>query len=557
MSYIAAMNTAILTYKNPSLTPEARWLLMQWASVFGFDQSVVCSLQTLFKRLSLTYAQGRRAWDVLIGKHAERQKQFVEIERLPSADRGRPRSRYRLSAKLVKSLQMSPSASEHHAEEIATLAKTTLLSAENRAKNLVRDGRLRGYRLTLSNRWLLMVLLAHADTPGVITRLGISKIRHLTGMSRSRIDRQLKKLGDLGLIAHRQPGRYSSQASARKTSIYLLDLAHPLLGSFTRTPLTIVSPPSTKKPRQTELVDGIVDAVMTAGVCSLQIKALLEEYDSSKAPENIAADGTMQESKPEHDPYCEAKNYQEKYNKLKGVLNHALALLPGTRYLDGGIAELLKGYDAKDVDWLLTSVHIDTSRLLTSAWNDLKEGLLGPEQPSHDVIVATARRLGIKPEYVIKTESEQESEPAPEEADDYSNTLDNKKPHRPPEVAPITEQIFYPPLALLFYALSHHLAKRLQSALNPNEHEDVEAMTYMLVSVFPKPPNGQMLPAFQLRSYGLRSEDIDKEPTTIVFRSPVNEDLKNYWQEHHKDCLLAISDELGDSTPDFQEFTDQ
>lgn len=546
------MNTALLTYKNTRLTPEARWLLMQWSSVFGADQSIDGPLRTIFARLGLTYAQGRRAWDVLIAKPDEGQEQLVEMERLPTNGRGRPRLRYRLSARLVKALHMSPLASEHHAFDIAALATTTRLSAENTTEALKTNGRLRRFRLTLPNRWLLMVLLAHADMPGVITRLGISKIRQLTGISRSRIDRQLKKLGVLGVIAYHQPGRYSSQASTRKTSIYLLDLAHPLLGTFKRAPLTILSLPSPRNLKETELVGGIVDAVMTVGVCSLQIKSLSEEYDAAKTSGSIAADDTMEGSTPEHAPYQEAKNYQEKHDKLKWVLNHALALLPSTRYLEGGITKLFKSYAAEDADWLLTSVHIDTSRLLTYAWDDLKEGLLGPEQPSHDIIVGTARRLGLKPEYVIEEKLEDEPEADPE-APHSSQDLNAKKSHRSIEAAPSAKKISYPPLALLLYALSHHLAKWLQSVFELHGHEDVEAMIYMLVPTYPKPANGQLLPAFQLRSYGLLAEHIDKEPTTIIRFNSVSEDLKTYWRTHRQDCLSAISDESDNSPPDSQE----
>lgn len=63
-SILLVMYAPILTYKDPRLTPEARWLLMQWTCVLGLDQDVICPLKTLFKRLGLTYAQGRRAWDV-------------------------------------------------------------------------------------------------------------------------------------------------------------------------------------------------------------------------------------------------------------------------------------------------------------------------------------------------------------------------------------------------------------------------------------------------------------------------------------------------------------
>ena len=128
---------------------------------------------------------------------------------------------------------------------------------------------------------------------------------------------------------------------------------------------------------------------------------------------------------------------------------------------------------------------------------------------------------------------------------------------KPPTVEPITEQFSYHPLALLFYALSHHLAKQLQRDIIRNGHGDDEAMTYMLVPVFPNSPNGSTLPAFQLRSYGLRSEDADKEPTTTISRSPVDEDLKTYWQTHHQDCLSAINDQPDDAKAlDAQEPTD-
>lgn len=560
---LLTMNTNMLTYKNARLTPEERWLLMQWMSVIGAGQSFDGTLKDLFKSLGMTYAQSRRAWDVLTDKHGDRQEQFIEIERLPIKGAGRPASRYRLSEKFVKEIKKYTSSPTHHLEEIVTLTKTTLLSAEKKTKNLVRDGQRRRTGLTLPNRWLLMVLLAHADTPGVITSLGISKMRALTGMSRSRIDRQLKKLADLGIVAHHEPGRYSHQSNKRKTSIYLLDLAHPAFGTHTRAPFTFVTRLSSTKSEvteskkfkinKTELVVGIVDAVMTAGVCSLQIEALWKEYNANKDSDSTASDYTKDESKREHDAYCEDKKYQERYNEIKMIFILALLMLPSTRYLEGGIEELLKRYDAKDANWLLTSVHVDTCRLLTSSWNELKKGFSGPKQPQHDVIVATGRRLGITPGYVIEAKPEQEAKWASEKADNYTKALGGK----PPTVDAITKQFSYHPLALLFYALSYHLAQELQRAIIHYGYGDDEAMTYMLVPVFPDSPNGPTLPEFQLRSYGLRSEDTDKDPTTIRFISSVDEDLKTYWQTHRQKCLSVINDEPDDGTEsDAQEPSD-
>ncbi|MCO7229881.1 hypothetical protein NH398_11660 [Halomonas sp. CnH100-B] len=542
-SILFSMYAPILTYKNSRLTPEARWLLMQWACVFGIDQSVVCPLQTLFKRLGLTETQGRRAWNVLIGKSSERQERFIEIERLPSVGRGRPRSRYRLSTELVQSLQMSTSISDHHASEISTLTQTTLLSAENKTKDLVRDGRRRRSRLTLPNRWLLMVLLAHADTPGVITSLGISKMRSMTGMSRSRIDRQLKKLVDLEIIAHYQPGRYASQANARRTSIYLLNLAHPLFRRFKAKPFSIMSFSQPTEPKQTELVGGIVDAAMTAVVSKLQINALLKEYeDSVRSSEGIAVGD---DSLPTDTRHVETKDYQAIHNGLRRVYKNAMALLPGGRFLNDRTEELLKSYDADDAGWLLTNVHIDACQLLSYAWGPLKEGKVSPERPCHRIIVNTTQRLGLGP--VGSIEASVDRNPSSPHGEEDQCMLNE---HACFTIKRSTSaQDSYQPLALLSYALSYYLARELQKALATTKVLEVEAINYMLVPVALEHLSGQQQPAYELRSYGFHKKRVCRQRSIVIFTAPVDEDLHSYWRTHRQDSLFASSEESGDAVP--------
>lgn len=533
------MNVKLLTYHNAKLTPEARWLLMQWASEIGLDQSYEGSLRALFGSLKMTYAQGRRAWDVLTKRGGEEQEKHVEIERLPSKGRGRPASRYRLSAKLVKALQKSPSASEHHAEEIASLAKTTRLPAANDEIVLLFDGRSTG--LLLSNRWLLMVLLAHADSPGIVTRLSVSALRRLTGMSRYRISNQLKKLSELGLIAHHQPGQYASQASARMTSIYLLDLSHSLIGSGDRKSITISS--SISEPKNTELVDGIVDAVMTAGVCSIQMK----KYD---AIECDTSKDTQEGTAPEDDLASLAKAYY----KAKGVMKSALALLPNIHYLEGGIEALLHTYNTGNADKLLDSVHTDAMLMLSTCWLDLKEGRIGPDQPQPDIIAGAARRLGFTLEGELDKPLSDEIAAQTEEHTHSSRNADEEQNSKPTTTASPAKKSAYSPLAILIYALSHHLAKKLQGAFSLDDDIDFEAMTYVLVPAY---ADKQHLLAYQLRGYGLKTEDSKDKQKIIFFRDPVDEDLKTYWQTHHQDCLSAISDEPDDSTSDSPEPADQ
>lgn len=123
---------------------------------------------------------------------------------------------------------------------------------------------------------------------------------------------------------------------------------------------------------------------------------------------------------------------------------------------------------------------------------------------------------------------------------------------------PTTKQISYSPLAILFYALSHHLAKRLQRAFEHHGDIDFEAMTYILTPVYSGNTDERHLPIYQLRGYGLTTKDIkNNKQKAIYVQDPVDEDLKTYWRTNHKDCLAAISDEPGDSTPDTPEPADQ
>ncbi|HDZ46413.1 MAG TPA: hypothetical protein ENI10_16755 [Halomonas sp.] len=505
---------------------------MKWASVFGAGHHFDGTLKNLFKSLDMTYSQGRRGWDMLIANHDESQGKFIEIEPLPAKGRGRPSSRYRLSSKLVKTLQMSPPVSEHHTTEIAKLAETTRLSAENKPEDLVRDGRQRRSKLTLPNRWLLMVLLAHADMPGVITRLGISKIRQLTGMSRSRIDRQLKKLGNLGVIAQHQPGRYSSQASIRKTSLYLLDLAHPLLESFTKNLLKIECLTRSKGARQTELVGGIFDAVMTFAVCNVQTSVLLDGNDAIVDLEDprLIRKSTRYRPTP------------SRYEIIERALSNAYVLLPNERSWKVGLEEIFTNYDTDDADWLLTSIHIDACLLLSSSWGDLKNGQLGPKLPSQVIIANTAQRLGLEPKNTkakcVCHDAKASTYENPQDLHDIDNRSTDVK-------------ATYHPLAVLSYALSYHLAKQLQMALSSIQLFEAPAITYMLIPVFSNNSCIQQRPVYELRGYGVSEADATVKREFRI--DPVDEDLHSYWRTYHHRCLSAISNKLDDSKSDSPE----
>lgn len=526
------MNTVMLAYKNANLTPEARWLLMQWLSKFGTDHSFDGTLKTLFKNLGMTYVQGRRAWNTLISNPEENQRKFIEIEHLPAKGRGRPRSRYKLAPKFLSTLDISSCVSEHHTKEIAELAKTTLLSAEKSPDDLVDKGRQRSYKLTLPNRWLLMILLAHTYIPGVVTCLGISKIRQLTGLSRARIDRQLKKLIGLGIIKLHQPGRYSSKANERRTSIYLLDIAHPVFNSITKCSLNIQCIHPNKKARKTELVGGILDAAMALAICNFQIQELLSGNDTIVNLDDPKLIKKWTRS-------CPAFSRNEIIERTK---NNAFSLLPSRRSWMLGLDEFFNNYNANDANWMLTNIHIDACLFLSSYWSSLSEGKLGPEQPCCDIITKTAQRLGLNKNQII---SMHVSTGKKHNADKNSQISCCEKNQEIIHFS--TQKSIYHPLAVFSYALSYHLARQLQMILFKAQQREGDAITYMLT-----PSNTSHIsqhPFYELRGYNESESESEKTLELEFYMYPIEQDLNSYWRTHYQKYFSNINTKSDNSTP--------
>lgn len=86
-------------------------------------------------------------------------------------------------------------------------------------------------RPSVSNRWLLVVLVSYADGLGVVRGLGMSTLRQLTGMGEVKLKSQLRRLVELGLIRSYVPGVSNALFTGAKVSTtYFLNLNHPLLG---------------------------------------------------------------------------------------------------------------------------------------------------------------------------------------------------------------------------------------------------------------------------------------------------------------------------------------
>lgn len=93
--------------------------------------------------------------------------------------------------------------------------------------------RKRQYRIQLrkkaagATRWLLAVLLAHADRWGIVSGLGSTKLTELTGLNQERLKAHLFKLRELGFISHQLPGFSGWPLLSKWGTVYYLNLHHP------------------------------------------------------------------------------------------------------------------------------------------------------------------------------------------------------------------------------------------------------------------------------------------------------------------------------------------
>lgn len=225
------MDTRLLRYipetmaskSRPKLTPEARWLLLQWSRSPGLGETFNCSVRDLFRHIGMPEHHARPALKLLI-------RQGYIVSTLIKKGRGRPSSCHRVSEEFRELLNhICPSAL--HQTELAHLCLQAINAKEAACQQpqKLMTGKERASRLSISNYWLLAVLLAHANTPGIVTGLSQSKLMALTGMPKTTVLRQLSKLKRLGLIAHHERGRMTREDERHMSSVYILNLQHQAL----------------------------------------------------------------------------------------------------------------------------------------------------------------------------------------------------------------------------------------------------------------------------------------------------------------------------------------
>ncbi|WP_155833488.1 hypothetical protein [Halomonas sp. BC04] len=322
---------------------------------------MTCTVRALLAKLQVPVRQGQTTLKAL------KASGWIEATPTPNG-RGRPRYTYRVTPSLVARLAASPQSSvpladcieavsdldasadkaEDHvaaAEKMTPIdgisnpqALATLFDAES-PKGVIHDGggegavllsplpsnlrkgHARKHQLTSANRWLVMVLLAHADSAGQVFGLGVSALARFTGMGRSQLHSQLGKLKRLGLLGHYHPGRMG--LGDRRTSLFTLNLSHPAFGRRDRlcVDLLIVTPRRKNAPLPPlTVINGLAEALF--------VVAMLESNSSDNQVPRALSDGD------------------------KAVFYDAKHLLPGGFRVGAQGAWLAEHYDEALAHWL-------------------------------------------------------------------------------------------------------------------------------------------------------------------------------------------------------------
>lgn len=88
--------------------------------------------------------------------------------------------------------------------------------------------------LDVSERLLLMILLAHADVTGSVRGYGFRDLSRLTGMGKSRVQSSITRLRDKGLLRAFVPGASPGSIFHCAPGAYFLNLQHPVFGGIGR-----------------------------------------------------------------------------------------------------------------------------------------------------------------------------------------------------------------------------------------------------------------------------------------------------------------------------------
>lgn len=435
------MTYALLRYDDPSLPPEGRWFLWQWGHVFGLDAAVSLSVRELLKELGMTSRHGQYALNKLKG-----QGEIIATSK--PTGRGRPSYEYRLSPTFLKRLATYPDDEPVLAEDINRLGNSEHVNDEAAEQNVdadhdaslgnLLDGQTRQVRLSLANRWVLMVLLAHANENGTVMEMPGIRLQRLTGLSSNRWLSQRHKLHTLGVLPRYQRGRPGHWKGLTLPMIHYLNLSHPCLHRPSQPAIQVELLPRNTIDPDTSMTEAAVTALL-------------------KAAETHA-------TQPEQ---FERAMQLQHFREFSAAVWAVVGTLPNT-------------YEV--MAWLRAHVHEATTKLLNTAWEELKTDKLTAETPIETVVKGLEHALD-HPLIAMGAKAMREN-------NDGGNALATSSNDSASQAIPSEQDADYKAIWVkVLYDLAHRLAKTRQFDL-PYEYDgaqtsmpDPSRLTYELIAV--------------------------------------------------------------------------
>lgn len=260
------MTLPLLYEENENLSPDARCLLWRWGCQVRLTNAWTSPLRSLYDTLHVSPRQGASA---MANLQAEG---MIEAIPKPANGRGRPGYIYQIAPTIQQALARRSKPSPVLLANIQRLLEVsphaaafgTSASDNDESAGYLEQAHARKYRLTMANRWVLAVLLAHADNHGAVTSISQAQLQRLTGLSQSRLHSQRSKLMALGVIVRYISGSASKRQGTRLTSVYLLNLRHQDIVVSEGSDVLMTLPPIREgRPYDTSL-------------CHYQVRALFE-----------------------------------------------------------------------------------------------------------------------------------------------------------------------------------------------------------------------------------------------------------------------------------------
>ena len=233
------------------LEPEGKYFLVRFIQHFGIAEPVSLGVKALAKQFGLSDRQVTKSLKKLV------ECGVMTVSSTPEG-RGQPKRCYRLQEDFHRELdKAAPLPTMQHAVTAASLLKHEIkkpVQASEKPEKQKVDlapladlrRKIRPGQLSIVNRLLLSVLLCHADRFGVVSDLGSSALRKVTGLSQERLRYRVRGLIDQGLIRAYVPGATGTLLSAKTKSIYFLNLNHTELsdeGSVTSVLVCVTGDP--------------------------------------------------------------------------------------------------------------------------------------------------------------------------------------------------------------------------------------------------------------------------------------------------------------------------